>query len=316
MNREPWLTIIVPVYNRFELLPRTLDSVFAQGAKNVEVIISDDGSTENIKPIVGQYSTPGNILRLVRSQSNKGVSAARNNGAKAARGKWLYFLDSDDELVPGSLQKIEAATRGLDVNLVYFYALSLSENGESQFFNSQILPDPLDKAEVLTTESRPFTQSQLVLRADSFHEVGKFDEQLPVVEDLELWLRMIIHDFKVVQIKNVLVKKHDGHGKSLSSNYRQIYQNLRRVWAMHGATLKRLLDSEHYRRWKFAQFELLYWMLCVNREMASRLPGIGSTVYLCFKWAILVIDPPYGRRKDAARHLIETMKTLTNGSQL
>ncbi|MEM7633051.1 MAG: glycosyltransferase [Pseudomonadota bacterium] len=314
MNRRPWLSIIIPVCNRFDLLGRTLDSVLSQRAGNVEVIISDDGSKDSIEQFVEQYSGHGMKPRLVLSRSNNGVSAARNKGAKAARGKWLYFLDSDDELVPGALEKIQAATGCRDAKLIYFHAQSICGNGEVRFFDSQVLPDPLDRSELLTSEYRPFTQSQIAVHAASFNDIGRFDEQLSTGEDFEVWLRMIMHDFKIVHVADVLVRKHDGHGKSLSSDYQKLYDNRRRVWAKHRAALKRILRPNQYRRWEFAQLHSLYWLLCVEWHVASRLPGRGATAYLCYRWAMLAINPPDGRRKDVVRRLGSTVKHLVFGS--
>lgn len=92
---EPTLSLVMPVYNVAEFLPRCLDSLAAQTRPADEIIAVDDGSTDACPAILAEYAQRLPSLRTVR-QENGGLSAARNTGIEHARGKWLAFVDSDD----------------------------------------------------------------------------------------------------------------------------------------------------------------------------------------------------------------------------
>lgn len=105
----PLFSVIIPVYNRAELVLRAIRSVLNDPATDVEVLVVDGASTDGTPDRVREVGDPR--LRLVPSTPNDGQCAARNLGAREARGQWLIFLDSDDELVPGSLNAIRQRTQ-------------------------------------------------------------------------------------------------------------------------------------------------------------------------------------------------------------
>lgn len=90
------VSIIVPVYNVEQLLPRCLDSLLAQDYQNLEIILINDGSPDNSRSIIADYESKHPELIVAVDQENQGAGAARNNGLKIARGKWVCFVDSDD----------------------------------------------------------------------------------------------------------------------------------------------------------------------------------------------------------------------------
>ena len=95
-ENAPLVSIIVPVYNRKDLLPRTLASVINQTYKNLEIIVVDDGSSDDIKSVVDSFNDAR--IKYVRHTENKGLPSARNTGLKTASGDFIAFLDSDDEI--------------------------------------------------------------------------------------------------------------------------------------------------------------------------------------------------------------------------
>src|SRR5512137_3207001 len=104
------VSVIIPTYNRQEVLLRAVDSVLAQKGVDFELLIVDDGSTDDTCAKLDAQSTakdphdPSFKLHVIRCAENKGPAAARNAGIKQARGKWIAFLDSDDEWKPGKLK--------------------------------------------------------------------------------------------------------------------------------------------------------------------------------------------------------------------
>jgi glycosyltransferase involved in cell wall biosynthesis len=105
MSAAPRFSVLIPTYNRAAYLPAALQSVFAQTCRDYELIVVDDGSSDDTPDLLAQY---GDRLHLIR-QPNRGPGAARNRGLAEARGEYAVFLDSDDLLLPWALQRLEQA---------------------------------------------------------------------------------------------------------------------------------------------------------------------------------------------------------------
>ena len=101
---EPRFSVIIPSYNRAGTLVRAIESVLHQTLPAIEIILVDDGSTDQTRQLVGTFAKVTYYY-----QKNKGVSAARNKGAEMAKGNWLIFLDSDDELMQDALERFSKA---------------------------------------------------------------------------------------------------------------------------------------------------------------------------------------------------------------
>lgn len=134
----PEISVIIPVYNVEKYLARCLDSALAQDFPDVEILCIDDGSTDGSLSILREYAARDSRIRVLE-QKNSGVSAARNAGLNAARGTWIAFVDSDDEVLPGIWSTLlEGAT---DEDAVCFSAEEVrEENGQwkridSGYFN-------------------------------------------------------------------------------------------------------------------------------------------------------------------------------------
>ena len=113
---DPTVSIIIPAYNTAPTLPRAIDSVLGQTFSDYEILVVDDGSKDDVNAAVAPY---GERVRLIR-QNNAGASAARNNGARHARGRYLAFLDADDYWLPGKLSRVaEEFEKHPDTGMVY-----------------------------------------------------------------------------------------------------------------------------------------------------------------------------------------------------
>lgn len=115
MAQHPWISVIIPVWNRADTIRRCLDSVFAQSFGDYEVLTVDDGSTDASVEIMGGYPDPR--LRILRHRTNRGSYVARATAIEAARGRWLVVLGSDDALCPGALEKLNEMTREVSSNV-------------------------------------------------------------------------------------------------------------------------------------------------------------------------------------------------------
>lgn len=181
------VSVVIPVYNRADLLPRSIDSVLAQTVPALEIIVVDDGSSDGSEEVACRY---GGAVRVIH-QANQGVAAARNAGIRAASGEWVAFLDADDALLP---KAIESNLACVDAH---------AEAGV--IYGDAIVVDPEGRAESLFLDGKPPAEgwvfdrllnsgfincSAVMVRRAALLEVGLFRAGMRHAEDYELWLRL------------------------------------------------------------------------------------------------------------------------------
>lgn len=164
MNRIPFFSIIIPTYNRAHTLHRPIDSVLAQTYTDWELIIVDDGSTDDTQSVVEAYRDPR--IRYVR-QENKERSAARNHGMHKAIGEWICFQDSDDEYLPMHLATLK---KNIDINSEFkiFRTWLYLYSGNRFLRNCTAAPSQYDQYPFECIQSFAFNRS--VLRDKSWEE--------------------------------------------------------------------------------------------------------------------------------------------------
>jgi len=184
----PRVSVIIPVYNGAATIDRALKSVFDQTFTDYEVVVVDDGSTDDTPSVLAKY---GDKIRVVR-KSNRGLSAARNAAVTASRGELLALIDHDDEWLPRKLE-LSVAAMLAEPNAVLLYSdmIVVNEVGE-QIRRSQIHPDTAHAPTMDEMLARiwPITPSTVVMRRDAFDRAGGFCEQLISAEDIHFWLLM------------------------------------------------------------------------------------------------------------------------------
>ena len=209
-NRHPMVSVIIPAFNRGNMIREAVDSVLDQDFPDAELIVVDDGSTDDTPRLLAAY---GDGLRLIR-QENRGVSAARNVGIRAASGALIALLDSDDEWLPG---KLTAQTE-------YFKAhpdTLICQTQEIWIRNGvRVNPGKRHRKEAGIIFERSLalclvSPSAVMMRKSLLAEVGLFDETLPACEDYDLWLR-IAWKHPIHLIDQPLIVKRGGHADQLS----------------------------------------------------------------------------------------------------
>jgi glycosyltransferase involved in cell wall biosynthesis len=177
-----------------------------------EVLVIDDGSTDGTDRFLGEAYPE---IRLLR-QDARGVSAARNSGIRASKGGLIAFLDSDDEWLPGKLEKqVQAMERSSEL---------LCHTNEIWIRNG-VRVNPMKKHEKFggwifekTLSLCLISPSSVLVDRGLFDEVGLFDETLPACEDYDLWLRVCAYH-SVLYLEEPLLVKHGGHADQLSRRH-------------------------------------------------------------------------------------------------
>ncbi|AHF65671.1 glycosyltransferase family A protein [Pseudomonas cichorii] len=130
---EPLISVVIPAYNYASLLPRAIDSVLSQLADDVELVVVNDGSTDDTRQVLDDYQTRHASGLTVVHQANAGAAAARNHGVRLARGRYALMLDADDELLPDALAALrKAVTDNPDVGLVLGGQVSVYPDGRER----------------------------------------------------------------------------------------------------------------------------------------------------------------------------------------
>jgi len=128
----PKVSVIIPVYNTEEYVGETLNSIINQTLKDIEIIVINDGSTDNSLQIINEYAQTDNRI-IVFSQENQGQSIARNKGFEYASGIYIYYMDSDDILELNALELCYLRSEDNNVDFVFFNANTIYESTQSDF---------------------------------------------------------------------------------------------------------------------------------------------------------------------------------------
>jgi glycosyltransferase involved in cell wall biosynthesis len=219
------ISVVIPTYNRSSLIGKSIESVFSQDYPNLEVIVVDDGSTDDTQQVIEVLKNPK--LRYFRHEQNRGAPAARNTGLHQARGEYIAFLDSDDAWIPGKLSKqMEVMLRSDgDVALVYGGMRKIDDEGNTTGYKKPRkrgnIYQSLLKDNIIGSTSIPLLKTKVV------KETGGFDEELRSRQDYDLWLR-IAKLYKVDFVPEPLVL-YRVHRNRISGNVDAQLQGTHRV---------------------------------------------------------------------------------------
>lgn len=205
------ISVIIPTYNRAHCLARALDSVLSQRLPADEIIVVNDGSTDDTDSVLKNYPQV-----MVISQHNQGVSAARNRGIEAASGDWVALLDSDDEWAPDKLSQQWEEINKTQAHVCHNdeiwirHGRRVNPRLKHQKKGGWLFRDCLALCLI--------SPSAVMIHRRVFDSIGLFDESLPACEDYELWLRLTAH-YEVAYVDAPLTIKYGGHDDQLSKRY-------------------------------------------------------------------------------------------------
>ena len=204
------VSVIIPTYNRKNLLKRALHSVISQTFVPQEIIVVDDGSSDRTKDWVSERFPD---VRYIY-QDNSGVSSARNAGIKEAKGSWIAFLDSDDEWMTNKLEQQKRVINSFQeawlchTNEIWIRnGVRVNQMKKHQKYGGDVFENCLDICRI--------SPSSVLIKKEVFEMVGLFDESLKVCEDYDLWLR-ITAVLPVIFLDQPLIIKYGGHTDQLS----------------------------------------------------------------------------------------------------
>lgn len=210
----PRVSVIIPTYNRADLIGETIESVLNQTFDDFEIIIIDDGSTDSTKEVVRRFDGPIKYLY----QENRGRSCARNKGFEASRGEYICFLDSDDLLDSCMLERqVSLLDSNNDLGFVFSDYQFINRAGEMLPKPEVFRAHPLRRGRIFRFLIRFdfICVSTVMARRDCINKAGLFDPLLEAAEDLDWLLRMTsLYGADYVPEQLCLFRKHDGNTPS------------------------------------------------------------------------------------------------------
>lgn len=247
MKNTPLVSIIIPIHNQVDFLKKAIESVLNQIYQNFEVIIVNDGSTDQTREMVFSFKDERVIYLW---QENKGAALARNTGIEKAKGKYIAFLDADDLWLPEKLQKqVEFMEKNPEIGLLGTACVQVNEKGEK--IKEKIFPTENKILQKDLIKYNPFIQSSVMVKKEVFDKAQGYDEEFLESEDYDLWLR-IAKRHKITNLSEPLVLK-TYYLKNLSSS-KDKKQLTFAFKAKKNAILRR-----QYSKW-FYFYLLLYWL--------------------------------------------------------
>ncbi|MGM0383148.1 MAG: glycosyltransferase family 2 protein [Thermodesulfobacteriota bacterium] len=210
----PTVSVIIPTFNRSEKVVRAVSSVLNQSFQDLEIIVVDDGSTDNTHEALSKYMP---AIQYIRMTDNMGVSAARNKGIKSSAAPWIAFLDSDDYWLKQKLSE-QMAFVDQDPYTVACQTEEIWIKDGKRVNPKKRHAKPSGDIFAQSLKLCLVSPSSVIIKRSLFEEVGLFDETLPAGEDFDLWLR-ISCQHPIYLIDKSLVVKEGGHEDQLSRQF-------------------------------------------------------------------------------------------------
>ena len=193
-NKTDVISVVIPVYNSEKTIIQCLESVYNQTFKNIEIIIVNDGSTDNTLERIHRFFLDKKINHKIINQKNKGVSRARNVGIKSSTGQYIAFIDSDDLWTKDKLEKQIGIIKRKKINVL---GTLINTNRKTDDSNTCILKKYRLKEMLF---SNKLYTSSVVLKKEIIEKYNFFNEDMMYSEDYNLWLNISCdHDVYVLQ---------------------------------------------------------------------------------------------------------------------
>jgi len=216
-DKNPLVSVVIPTYNRADKIDRSLTSVLNQTYENLEVVVVDDGSTDNTEEVIRSYEDTR--VHYIGHEENKGATAARNTGIEAAKGEFIAFQDSDDEWHPKKIEKqVEAYMNSPDDYKVIYTIVcgNLTGGGKIYVPERWAVPRNGDIHHTIRKGSCVSTVG-IFTNKSCLEKVGYFDENFPRLQDWELAFRLSKH-YKFKLVDEVMVEAYHDESSITEDN--------------------------------------------------------------------------------------------------
>jgi glycosyltransferase involved in cell wall biosynthesis len=312
------ISIVIPAFNCGSVLAETLESVRAQTFRDFEVVIVDDGSTDDTAQVVRRFCKMDSRFSLIQ-QSNGGASVARNVGVQRARGEWIAFLDGDDVWLSEKLERqMELSRQDTRANLLFtnYYKW----DGRRDLFTTYAADKPLPEGDTLEQLIFKYLYhtSTVVVRRQTLLDAGPFDAGLKLSEDWDIWLRIAESGIWARGIREPLVRYRRWPGSNSMRNRLKPIEYTVRMLEKHICAARRPDLLPLYRH-SLADVNSFYNAVCMRMAVENDPAALRDLVrhmwwwkrrlkwlgwYLCLKW------PSWFGGRTIHRYILRKMKAI------
>jgi glycosyltransferase involved in cell wall biosynthesis len=287
----PEVTVVIPTYNRVRFVGRAIRSALAQTYSDIEVVVVDDGSTDDTQTQIESLAQADERVRYLRHEANRGAQAARNTGIRAARGRYIALLDSDDEWLPNKLATQMAVFEQGPSNLGVVHCGYRTKHADGQL--------PQDKCfalrgniyrELLASYGLGPT-SILVVKKEHLERAGLFNEQVRAWQEWDMCIRLARHcEFDYVPRSLVVYHLHDS--STISKDLLLSGLGYLDVVGLHRSEILRLCGQDVLaKHLEFARYQFVlagYELLESRKRRQAVKVFIRAARVKPFRWKLLV----------------------------
>lgn len=262
MSGDPSISVILPTYNRADLVSRAIESVLDQTFEDFELIVVDDGSTDETKQVVDRIDDPR--IEYIRHEENQGGAAARNTGIEAATGEYLAFLDDDDEWLPRKLELQQRRMEETDEDVAIVYCQYNKYSDISNRIERDMLGAMIE-GEIYDALLAGWSPPTSVILAESrvIKEIDGFDESLPSYQDYDLLLRAAERS-QYTYIHESLVIKHLHRGPQNIKNPDARERGFKRICKKWRKEMENHISREEFEKYSRRQISHIYWLYAIK----------------------------------------------------
>ena len=298
---NPKVSVIIPTYNRAELIQRALLSLQNQTNQDFEIFVVDDASTDNTEEVIKNFND--NRIKYIVLPENKGQCISRNIALKQANGDYIGFLDSDDEWLPEKIEKqLRVFEQSKDPRLAAVYCGYIEKdeirNKTLSFFSDRNNTKG-DFYKKLLTGFCPSTPTMFLVKRSVLDEVQGFDEFLPTFVDYDLWLRIARLGYSFDSVEEPLIVKYEHAGSQIAKDLQKRKKGLELFLEKWGDEILEKAGRKTYRHIRRMKVESLIDAITNNpgenyrRDMISSLPLLltvqSSQIRLYMKLFVLLM---------------------------
>ena len=282
MNDDISISVVIPAWNAEETLARAVESVLAQTRPSDEIIVVDDASTDGTVGLAKSYADQG--VSFLSLRERRGAAAARNTGIRGAKGRWIAFLDADDEWLPTKLEKQAAAiSANPEAPLVFCASEEFSSDGQSLGDTFRGWPVTVGSEAWKALLACNFVMTTTVVaRRAVLLQLGGFDETLKVAEDQDMWIRLALTG-PPVYVPESLAHVHVQPGSLSSWNLADQHAHTLPMIKRHLDSLRSTLSRSDARVIMGARLNKIGVTACAQGNLAQGLAMIVRSALLGYQ---------------------------------
>lgn len=262
--KNPKVSVIIPTYNREDLIMRSIDSLLKQTNQDYEIIIADDASTDNTEEAI--RSLNNDKIIYFKLEKNSGQCVSRNHAIKIARGEYIGFLDSDDEWLPTKIEKqLKVFENSDDPKLAAVYCGFIEKD---EILNVSVTINRGNRRgdiyKDLLSGYCPSTPTMFMVKKEALIKVAGFNEELPTFVDYDLWLRIAREGYTFDFVDEPLIVKYEHAGEQIAKNLKKRKKGLDLFLKKWGDEIKNVAGISKYKRFKKKKIESLVLAVVSN----------------------------------------------------